>query len=364
MKTRRVKCVRRDGYHVPDNRCNIDKKPKVKRRCSEFPCPYIWNTSPWTACDKACGEGSQQRQVVCQAVTKEGWILPGEVPYGCRKEEEPPSARMCNLGNCDSSRWVVGAWGKCSSRCGWGKEMRLVICVDEQGRRRSKKRCRKDLRPESRQACYSGPCYAKSCLELKEKTSIRHDDMYSILVKGRILQVYCKNMKHEKPEEYITLPAGGSDNYAEVYDMRLRRPRSCPNNGTRIEKDSNKLRASPYSSAGYTTYTKIRLNLITMVVNITDTSFATAHSGKYIPFGTAGDCYSLRKNCPQGRFSINLSGTGLLLSRNTTWKSNGKHTSKIIQILNDGEVVQGVCGGHCGTCSPDSNFGLQLDVRH
>lgn len=31
--------------------------------------------------------------------------------------------------------------------------------------------------------------YAKSCLELKDKTSIRHDDMYSILVKGRILQV-------------------------------------------------------------------------------------------------------------------------------------------------------------------------------
>jgi hypothetical protein len=45
-----------------------------------------------------------------------------------------------------------------SSRCGWGKEMRLVICVDKKGRRRSRRRCRKDLRPESRQACYSGPC--------------------------------------------------------------------------------------------------------------------------------------------------------------------------------------------------------------
>lgn len=48
-------------------------------------------------------------------MTKEGWILPGEVPYGCRKEEEPPRVQTCNLGNCDGYRWVVGAWGKVSS---------------------------------------------------------------------------------------------------------------------------------------------------------------------------------------------------------------------------------------------------------
>ncbi|CAC5409850.1 A disintegrin and metalloproteinase with thrombospondin motifs 4 [Mytilus coruscus] len=334
MKTRRVKCVRRDGYHVPDSRCDRGTKPKVKRRCSEFPCPYFWNTSPWTSCDKTCDEGAQQRQVVCQAVTKEGWILPGEVPYGCRKEEEPPRVQKCNLGNCDGYRWVVGAWGKCSSRCGWGKEMRLVICVDKQGRRRSRKRCRRDLKPESRQDCYSGPCYAKSCLELKDKTSIRHDDMYSILVKGRILQVFCKNMKSNKPEEYITLPAGAGDNYAEIYDMRLKRARTCPNNGSRIENDSSKFRISPYRLAGFTSYSKLRLDLKTMIVNTTDTSFATSHSGKYIPFASAGDCYSSKNYCPQGRFSINLSGTGLLVSKNTTWKSYGKHTSKSIKILN------------------------------
>jgi hypothetical protein len=33
-------------------------------------------------------------------------------------------------------------------------------------------------------------------------------------------QVYCKNMRRLKPEEYIVLPAGGRDNYAEIYDMR------------------------------------------------------------------------------------------------------------------------------------------------
>lgn len=41
-----------------------------------------------------------------------------------------------------------------------------------------------------------------------------------------------------------------------------------------------------------------------------------------------------------------------------------EYTKKEALLLQDREVVQGVCGGHCGTCSPDVSFGLQLDVRH
>ena len=49
--------------------------------------------------------------------------------------------------------------------------------------------------------------------------------------------------------------------------FRLKRPRSCPSNGSRIDKDSNKFRTSPYRLAGYTSYSKIRLDLKTMIVN-------------------------------------------------------------------------------------------------
>ena len=64
-------------------------------------------------CNTTCGEGLQTRTAVCQAVTKEGWILPGSVPYGCRPEEKPPTLQRCNYGDCGSAHhWAVGSWGK------------------------------------------------------------------------------------------------------------------------------------------------------------------------------------------------------------------------------------------------------------
>lgn len=54
--------------------------------------------------------------------------------------------------------------------------------------------------------------------------------------------------------------------------------------------------------------------------------------GARIPFGEAGDCYS-RANCPQGRFSINLTGTGLRVSMKTVWKSHGPYSSLEVNKL-------------------------------
>ena len=33
-------------------------------------------------------------------------------------------------------------------------------------------------------------------------------------------QIYCNGMSYSHPKEYITLAAGDSDNYSEVYDKR------------------------------------------------------------------------------------------------------------------------------------------------
>ncbi|KAK3102112.1 hypothetical protein FSP39_008871 [Pinctada imbricata] len=364
MKFRTVECVNRRGRQYHDDFCNADKKPKNKRRCSEFPCPYIWNTTPWEKCNATCGEGTQTRTVVCQAVTKEGWILPGEVPYGCRRNEKPLGMRRCNLGDCGAPyHWVVGSWGKCSSKCGWGKERRLVMCVDVLGRRGPKRRCVRDQQPESKQRCYGGPCYANSCQELRQKTRIRYDDMYSLLVRGRILQVYCKNMRHDNPAEYIALPTGPSNNYAEIYDRKLRRPNTCPKNGTRLDP-CRLCRDKLYSHSGNTSYTKIRVDLKTLTVITNDTTFATSHGRRNIPFGTAGDCYSSQRGCPQGHFSISLIGTGLMVSKNTTWILQGQEASKNIVVSEERQVIRGLCGGYCGTCLPDPLHGLQLDTRH
>ncbi|XP_011434412.3 A disintegrin and metalloproteinase with thrombospondin motifs 9 isoform X1 [Magallana gigas] len=359
-KNREVYCVDRRGQRVDATFCGQLHKPKSRRRCNEFPCPYIWNTSPWSECNATCGNGLQTRTTVCQAVTKEGWVLPGSVPYGCRPEEKPPTVQRCNYGDCGSAHhWAMGSWGKCSARCGWGIERRLVLCVDVLGRRQSRKRCNPELRPEAQQDCYTGPCYARSCAELKEKTKIRHDDTYSLLVNRRILQIYCKNMRKE-PLEYVSLTA---DNFAEVYGLKLQRPNNCPNNGTR-PKNCKECRSNLYKEAGNTTYTKIRIDLTSLKVITNDSTFTTGSYGKTIPFATAGDCYSSQGNCPQGRFSINLAGTGFIVSQNTSWSLRGPSASKNIQILNDGELVRGQCGGYCGQCVPDPGSGLQLDTRH
>ena len=114
-KHRQLKCVDMYGSRVSSHLCDSEHKPKTKRRCSEFPCPSIWNTGPWSECSKTCGEGLQRRTITCQAVTKEGWILPGEVHYGCRPEERPRQTRMCSYGDCSAlEHWSVGRWSNVS----------------------------------------------------------------------------------------------------------------------------------------------------------------------------------------------------------------------------------------------------------
>ncbi|KAJ8302103.1 hypothetical protein KUTeg_021090 [Tegillarca granosa] len=255
VKTREVFCSIKRDRAITADLCMGQRKPREKMTCTRKKCSsYTWMKGEWSECNVTCGPGYQTRIAVCQGVTKEGWKIPGEVPYGCQEEEKPEEKRSCNYGDCGARyHWVVGPWGKCSARCGWGKERRLVICVDVIGRRRSKKRCFGELRPESKQSCYSGPCFANSCQQLKQQTSIRHDDTYSLLVQGRLLQ---------------------------------------------------------------------------------------------------------------GRFSINLSGTGLVVSKNTTWTLHGRNVSKRIEYLQDGALVRGLCGGYCGVCSPDIFTGLQLEIKH
>lgn len=65
---------------------------------------------------------------------------------------------------------------------------------------------------------------------------------------------------------------------------------------------------------------------------MTDLTFSSSVNGKHIPYGSAGDCYSSAE-CPQGRFNINLSGTGLVVTQNTTWLSQGTQASQRIERL-------------------------------
>lgn len=47
------------------------------------------------------------------------------------------------------------------------------------------------------------------------------DGEYPLLIGGRNMTIYCHGMSSAEPREYLTLPAGDSENYAEIYDKRL-----------------------------------------------------------------------------------------------------------------------------------------------
>jgi len=92
-----------------------------------------------------------------------------------------------------------------------------------------------------------------------------------------------------------------------------------------------------------------------------DFTFARQIHGAVVPYGEAGDCYSLA-NCPQGKFSINLTGTGLRVADHSSWIGVGNKPSVWLQRIQDNQIIYGKCGGYCGTCEPEHYKGLKLDV--
>lgn len=71
------------------------------------------------------------------------------------------------------------------------------------------------------------------------------------------------------------------------------------------------------------TYLKVKCKFVIyitryIILSENDYTFSWTKGANRVKYGMAGDCYS-RAYCPQGRFSINLSGTQLKLSSDVTW---------------------------------------------
>ena len=69
-----------------------------------------------------------------------------------------------------------------------------------------------------------------------------------------------------------------------------------------------------------------------MFISAYDFTFARQIHGAVVPYGEAGDCYSLA-NCPQGKFSINLTGTGLKVADHSSWIGVGNKPSVWLQRI-------------------------------
>ncbi|KAK9406034.1 A disintegrin and metalloproteinase with thrombospondin motifs 9 [Crotalus adamanteus] len=299
---RKVICVDQNMQEVDSLHCDPSKRPSDVEICTLPPCEYIWITGDWSECSVTCGKGYKQRLVSCSEI----YTGKDHYEYGYQNTVHcpgtpPPNVQSCYLGECPVlASWRVGNWGSCSVTCGIGVMQRSVQCLTNSDQASTS--CLDDLKPEERRPCHNThDCeLPTSCKEAKRLKVITEDGEYFLNVKGRLLKIYCAGMDSDSPKEYITLVNGDAENFSEVYS-----------------------------------YSKVRLDLNAMQIITTDLQFAQTLDGRPVPFATAGDCYSAAK-CPQGRFSINLSGTGLSVMQASRWLSQGNYAVSEITRSPDG----------------------------
>nr|XP_058944082.1 A disintegrin and metalloproteinase with thrombospondin motifs 9-like isoform X2 [Pocillopora verrucosa] len=359
-KYRNTWCVDLAGRQVSSERCSAAEKPETVSYCFETNCPPEWKAGDWSECSQTCGRGHQTRKVGC--VAKYGRTQ--SLDMQCDAQKRPVSWRSCNLGRCNSRFWSVGPWHNCNVSCGRGNTSRTVICLSRDGSPVRDSNCLSPTtpKPETTRSCSMKACPPASCKDLQLNAGLQVDGEQTLTVQGKELQVYCHAMMSKEPKEYITLKTGHSDNFAEIYPKRLRDPRKCPANGSHI--DACDCEDEDFKLSGGSYFYKLRVDLSAMKIISEDKQFAVKRGLNPPSYGTAGDCYSAQGNCPQGRFSINLKGTGIRLTSKVMWGSTGQAYSQIIYRYREAEGlrVRGKCGGRCGTCSHEEYGGLTIEL--
>ncbi|MEE6480837.1 hypothetical protein FKM82_012679 [Ascaphus truei] len=358
---RKIKCVDISRRPVNETYCDPTTKPPSARKCKNVLCKYTVVTEDMSQCTGICWPGYKQRITYCKKVHP----THNQYTFGFRTISykscpvRPYSFdHKCNGKSCvQAISWKVGKWSKCSVTCGLGIMERRVGCMTENAF--PSDLCPSHVKPPARKTCLSKDCDFKSCKEISLLKNIQTDGEYTLKISNRRVKIYCSGMQSDSPKEYITLVKGETDNFSEVFGYRLKNPYECPFNGSRRQDCACK---NDYLAAGYTAFSKIRLDIISMQIKTTDLLFAQTVLGRAVPFATAGDCYSAAK-CPQGQFSISLSGTDFRISNAARWIAQGNYATVNVHRSQDGTKIYGRCGGYCGKCVPHSSAGLQVQVQ-
>ncbi|XP_026080784.1 A disintegrin and metalloproteinase with thrombospondin motifs 2-like [Carassius auratus] len=96
-QTRSVRCVQPlvdDKIKSIRSRYCSDERPESRRDCNRNLCPAEWRLGPWSQCSVTCGNGTQERQVLCH--TRDNTI-------GLCLDSKPAALRPCRMDPCPRS---------------------------------------------------------------------------------------------------------------------------------------------------------------------------------------------------------------------------------------------------------------------
>ncbi|XP_041366708.1 uncharacterized protein LOC121381457 [Gigantopelta aegis] len=187
----------------------------------------------------------------------------------------------------------------------------------------------------------------RSCSEVKACNSQYGDGEYWIsppLYRHAKVKIYCHGINSSTPTEYVTL---------NVVNTAYYPTNANPDCKTKI------------SSYHKTDYSKIRVYIQSMEVNRTDRTFAKTVSDTPQDYGEAADCCIMhctgRAKCgPEGTFSIDTTGTGLIVDRNLDFELFGACPWGEWIRNTDGTRIDLRCGGLHAGCRPKTRMKLYL----
>lgn len=158
IMSRKVYCITDSGRHLPDEKCDLEKKPSDEKTCSQnTPCSGRWFTGPWSKCTVPCGEGWRERSVLCVQKTSDGayHILDASQ---CIESNKPTARETCRQDECETM-WYMTDWSKCSVSCGGGVKHRHVQCLNNDMEHSTL--CSERERPADMASCNEDRCWTR-----------------------------------------------------------------------------------------------------------------------------------------------------------------------------------------------------------
>ncbi|XP_060582690.1 A disintegrin and metalloproteinase with thrombospondin motifs 9-like [Ruditapes philippinarum] len=153
--------------------------------------------------------------------------------------------------------------------------------------------------------------------------------LYSEVLGGHMVKIYCAGMSTEEPLEYISV--NEKDNYGFYA-------------------------GEPTLKDVFKRFRKIRVNIMEGKIMRHDFIFSTSTPQDNsdlpdLPYGRGGACSA------EGYFSISLQGTGLKFRNEVEWITDG-HIPTItnFQRTIDNNMISANCGGGCARCDPNGEL--------